>query len=84
MKRLALLLTLPLLPAAAAQTNMTIKHDEATTTVKQNPQRGVVMAEEALGWMFALDLGNRVVGLASTPTDISGGKLNPNVLRDSF
>ncbi|AZI45120.1 iron-siderophore ABC transporter substrate-binding protein (plasmid) [Deinococcus psychrotolerans] len=80
------MLALTLLPAAAAQT-LTLKHDEGTTSVKQNPQRIVVMDEEALGWMFALGLGERVVGLASSylsPSDISGGKLKPSVLKSGF
>ncbi|UQN08537.1 ABC transporter substrate-binding protein [Deinococcus sp. QL22] len=76
------------MPTAAAQTNtLTLKHDEGTTTLKKNPQRIVVMDEEALGWMFALGLGNRVVGLASSylsPADISGGKVKPSVLRGGF
>lgn len=88
MKRIALLLTLLLTPAAVAQSNtLTLKHDEGTTTVKKNPMRVVVMDEEALGWMFALGLGDRVVGLASSylsPTDISGGKLKASVLKDGF
>ncbi|GAA4012682.1 hypothetical protein GCM10022631_25510 [Deinococcus rubellus] len=82
MNRLALLLTLALLSAATAQT-LTLKHDEGTTTVKQNPQRVVVMDEEALGWMFALNLGDRVVGLGSSylsPTDITRSKLKPEIL----
>jgi len=91
-KRLVLLVSLALLPAAAAQTKsqtptLTLKHDEGTTTVKLNPMRVVVMDEEALGWIFALGLGDRVVGLASSylsPSDISGGKLKPSVLKDGF
>ncbi len=89
MNRVVLLLTLALLPAASAQTpnTLTLKHDEGTATVKKNPQRVVVMDEEALGWMFALGLGERVVGLGSSylsPTDISGGKLKTSVLKDGF
>ena len=45
------------------------------------------MDEEALGWMFALGLGERVVGVGSSylsPTDISGGKLKPSVLKEGF
>lgn len=96
MNRSVLLLTLALAPVAAAQTQpqntqtattLTLKHDEGTTTVKKNPQRIVVMDEEALGWMFALGLGDRVVGLASSylsPTEISGGKLKPAVLKEGF
>ncbi|GGO25810.1 iron-siderophore ABC transporter substrate-binding protein [Deinococcus humi] len=86
MKRSVLLLTLALTPTAVAQT-LTLKHDEGTTTVKKNPQRVVVMDEEALGWMFALGVGERVVGLASSylsPTDVSGGKLKPAVLKEGF
>ena len=86
MTRFALLLTLALLPTASAQA-LTLKHDEGTATVKKNPQRVVVMDEEALGWMFALGLGERVVGLGSSylsPGDISGGKLKASVLKDGF
>lgn len=73
--------------ASAQAATSVLKHDEGTTTVKANPQRVIVMDEEALGWMFALGLGERVVGLASSylsPSDISGGKLKPSVLKDGF
>ena len=45
------------------------------------------MDEEALGWMFALGLGERVVGVGSSylsPSDISAGKLKPGVLKQGF
>lgn len=69
-----------------AQT-LTLKHDEGTATVRKDPQRVVVMDEEALGWMFALGLGERVVGLGSTyltPAQISGGKVKSDVLKQGF
>ncbi|AWN23042.1 iron ABC transporter substrate-binding protein [Deinococcus irradiatisoli] len=73
---------------AAAQTQtLTIQHDEGRTSVPGRPQRVVVLDEEALGWMFALGLGDRVVGLGSsylTPGDLSGGKLKPGVLGSGF
>ncbi|EYB66821.1 periplasmic binding protein [Deinococcus phoenicis] len=75
-----------LLPSASAQT-ITIKHDEGTTTVKKDPRRLVVMDEEALGWLAALGLSERVVGLGSTyfsPSDLTGGKIKPEVLRNGF
>lgn len=66
---------------------LTIKHDEGTATVKKNPQRVVAMDEEALGWLAALGVQNRVVGIGSTyfePQDIQGGKIKANVLRQGF
>ncbi len=71
---------------ATAQT-LTIKHDEGTTQVKKNPARIVVMDEEALGWLAALGVSDRIVGLASTyfsPTDLSGGRIKPEVLKTGF
>ncbi|MEW6420588.1 MAG: iron-siderophore ABC transporter substrate-binding protein [Deinococcota bacterium] len=82
---LALLAAL-LLPTAAAQT-VTLKHDEGVTTVRKDPQRIVVMDEEALGWLAALGLSERVVGLGSTyfsPSDLAGGKIKPEVLKRGF
>ncbi|RIH87209.1 putative ABC transporter substrate-binding lipoprotein YhfQ [Meiothermus luteus] len=71
---------------ALAQT-LTIEHDEGTTRVPLNPQRVVVMDEEALGWLAALGVGERIVGLASaylTPADIAGGRIKPEVLQKGF
>jgi len=94
MKAVLFCLTASLLSAASAQTSartsaqtLTLKHDEGTATVRKDPQRVVVMDEEALGWMFALGLGERVVGLGSTyltPAQLSGGKLKPEVLKQGF
>lgn len=78
--------TLALAATASAQT-LTIKHDEGTTQVKANPQRIVVMDEESLGWISALGLSHRVVGLASTyitPADVTGTVVKPAVLREGF
>ncbi|WP_019010369.1 ABC transporter substrate-binding protein [Deinococcus aquatilis] len=86
MKRPLALSLLLSLSVAAAQT-LTLKHDEGTTTLKKDPQRIVVMDEEALGWLTALGLSERVVGLGSTylaPTDITAGKLKPEVLKRGF
>ncbi len=86
MKRPLALSLLLLSPVAAAQT-LTLKHDEGTTTLKKDPQRILVMDEEALGWLAALGLSERVVGLGSTylsPTDITAGKLKPEVLKRGF
>ena len=79
-------LTALLLPVAAAQT-VTLKHDEGVTTVKKDPQRIVVMEEESLGWLAALGVSDRIVGLGSTyfsPSDLSGGKIKPDVLKSGF
>lgn len=80
------LLSAVLLSSAAAQT-VSLKHDEGTATVKKDPQRIVVMDEEALGWLAALGLSERVVGLGSTyfsPGDLVGGKIKPEVLKSGF
>ena len=72
---------------AQTQGTVTLKHDEGTATIRKNPQRIVVMDEEALGWLAALGLSDRVVGLGSTyftPSDLSGGKLKPEVLKRGF
>ncbi|SMB90363.1 iron-siderophore ABC transporter substrate-binding protein [Deinococcus hopiensis] len=86
----ALLLTTSL-PVEAQQPSaapaLTLKHDEGTATIRKNPQRIVAMDEEALGWLFALGLGERVVGLGSTylnPGDLSGGKVKADVLNSGF
>lgn len=96
MKNVLVLTALALASAAQAQTptaqtskvqTLTLKHDEGTATVRKDPQRVVVMDEEALGWMYALGLGERIVGLGSTyltPAQISGGKLRPEVLGSGF
>lgn len=80
------LLPLTLLLAASAQA-VTIKHDEGTATLSSVPKRIVAMDEEALGWLAALGVSDRVVGLGSTyftPADLSGGKLKPDVLKRGF
>ncbi|MVN85523.1 ABC transporter substrate-binding protein [Deinococcus sp. HMF7620] len=79
-------LTLLLLGTASAQ-SLTLKHDEGSATVKKDPKRVVVMDEEALGWLAALGVSDRVVGLGSTyftPADLSAGKLKPEVLKQGF
>ena len=80
------LLPLTLLLAASAQA-VTIRHDEGAATVGGVPIRFVAMDEEALGWLAALGVSDRVVGLGSTyftPADLSGGKLKPEVLKRGF
>ncbi|MCS7057936.1 MAG: ABC transporter substrate-binding protein [Meiothermus sp.] len=81
-----LLVAIVLSGFALAQT-LTIEHDEGTSRVPLNPKRVVVMDEEALGWLAALGVGDRIVGLASaylTPADISGGHIKPEVLQKGF
>lgn len=66
---------------------LTLKHDEGSATVKKNPQRVIAMDEEALGWLAALGVQNRVVGIGSTyfeASDLQGGKIKPNVLKEGF
>lgn len=66
---------------------MTLQHDEGRATVNRNPMRVVALDEEALGWLAALGLQSRVVGIGSTyldPSDLQGGKVKPNVLKEGF
>ena len=66
---------------------LTLKHDEGTATIRKNPQRVVAMDEEALGWLAALGVQSRVVGIGSTyfePQDLQGGKIKPDVLKEGF
>ncbi|WP_034387864.1 iron-siderophore ABC transporter substrate-binding protein [Deinococcus sp. YIM 77859] len=82
---LTLALGTALLPAQAQ--TLTIRHDEGTATVKKNPQRVVALDEEALGWLAALGVSDRVVGLGSTyftPSDLSGGRIKSEVLKRGF
>lgn len=90
-----LLLTLALSSYALMQghvlaqsiSTLTLTHDEGRATIKKNPQRVVAMDEEALGWLAALSVQGRVVGIGSTyfePSDLQGGKLKPNVLKEGF
>lgn len=72
---------------SAVAKEMTIKHDEGQATIKSEPKRVLVMDEEALGWLAALGVSDRVVGIASTyftPTDLQGSKIKPEVLKKGF
>ncbi|WP_102128024.1 ABC transporter substrate-binding protein [Deinococcus planocerae] len=75
------------LAAASAQT-VTLKHDEGTAQVTRDPKRLVVLDEGALDMIYALGLGDRVVGLGSAVTGpdglTAGGFLKPEVLRTGF
>ena len=87
MRKTALLMAALALAGTAAAQTLSIKHDEGTSQVKANPQRIVVMDEESLGWISALGLSDRIVGLASsyiTPADVTGTVIKPAVLRDGF
>ncbi|MDB5044595.1 MAG: ABC-type transporter, periplasmic subunit [Deinococcus sp.] len=74
-------------PRSAAQT-LTIKHDEGTTQVPRDPKRIVVLDEESLGWIYALGLGDRVVGIGGPriqPGDLTAnGTVKPEVLKTGF
>lgn len=66
---------------------LTIKHDEGSATLNKTPQRVVVLDEEALGWLTALGVSDRIVGLGSaylTPADVEAGRVKPEVLRKGF
>ena len=85
-KSAVLCAALALAATASAQT-LTVKHDEGTSQVRSNPRRIVVMDEESLGWIAALGLSDRIVGLGSaylTPADVTGTVIKPAVLRDGF
>ena len=92
MNKTALLLAALSLCAASAQTppaqTLTVKHDEGTTQVRSNPQRVVVLDEEMLGWMYALGLGSRVVGVGGPrvqPSDFSAaGAIKPDRAKVGF
>ncbi|MGY2895565.1 ABC transporter substrate-binding protein [Deinococcus sp. UYEF24] len=75
-------------PATRGLPALTIRHDEGTATVPMNPRRLVVLDEEALGWIYALGLSERVVGLGSAvlgPADLTpAGKVKPERIRGSF
>ncbi|UBV45000.1 ABC transporter substrate-binding protein (plasmid) [Deinococcus taeanensis] len=87
MKRTALLSSLLLCSSALAQT-LTLKHDEGTTQIKADARRLVVLDEEALGWIYALGLSDRIVGIGSSmiaPTDLTAdGHLKPERIRGTF
>ena len=73
--------------AKTAAPSLLIKHDEGTATVTKNPQRVVAMDEESLGWLAALGVSERVVGLGSsylTPGDLQGSKIKPETLQRGF
>ncbi|PTA67277.1 iron-siderophore ABC transporter substrate-binding protein [Deinococcus arcticus] len=79
-------LTLVLAATAVAQT-LTLTHDDGKTTIARDPKRVVALDEEALGWLAALGVSDRVVGLGSTyftPDDLSGGRIKPEVLKQGF
>lgn len=81
-----LLLSALLLASAAFAADYT--HDEGTTEVSAVPERVVVIDEEALGWMYALGLGDKIVGFGSSyvspATDIEGGKLKKSTAKQGF
>lgn len=85
---LAAALSLGLAGLAAAQnTPLTITHDEGTAQIEAEPQRLLVMDEEALGWLYALNLGDRVVGLGSSyiaPDMLEGGNVRADVTDRGF
>ncbi|KQR22717.1 ABC transporter substrate-binding protein [Deinococcus sp. Leaf326] len=87
MNKPALLLAALSLSVASAQT-LPIKHDEGNTQVRANPQRVVVLDEEMLGWMYALGLGNRVVGIGGPrvqPSDFTAaGTIKPDRAKVGF
>ncbi|WP_272977069.1 ABC transporter substrate-binding protein [Deinococcus geothermalis] len=77
------------LGTASAQT-VALKHDEGTGTVqvKRDPKRLVVLDEQALDLIYALGLGDRVVGLGSAviePSQLTaGGFIKPEVLKSGY
>lgn len=89
MFRRILLTTLTLSSAAlAAPATLTLKHDEGAATVPLNPARIVALDEEALGWIYALGVSSRLVGVGSAmlgPGDLTGdGKIKPERIKGTF
>ena len=83
----ALLATAVLAAGAAHAQGVTITHDEGRATVPRDPKRIVVMDEESLGWIAALGLSDRIVGLGSvylSPSDVNGTTIKPNVLKSGY
>lgn len=75
------------LGASAQNGPLIIQHDEGTAQIAGVPERLLVMDEEALGWVYALNLEDRVVGLGSsylTPDMLQGGKVKADVLERGF
>lgn len=76
-------------PAGAAPATVTLTHDDGTSRVPLNPARVVVLDEEILGWLYALNLGSQVVGVGSgsrlQPADLTAaGTVRPEVLKKGF
>lgn len=66
---------------------ITLQHDEGRASVSKNPQRVVALDEEAVGWLAALGVQSRVVGIGSTylePSDLQGGNIKASVLKEGF
>ena len=66
---------------------ITLTHDEGAAVIQNTPKRVVAVDEEALGWLTAIGVSDRVVGLGSsylTPADISDGKIKADVLKRGF
>ncbi|WP_261665141.1 ABC transporter substrate-binding protein [Deinococcus sp. Marseille-Q6407] len=66
---------------------LTVQHDEGTARIEKTPERLLVIDEEALGWIYALNLEDRVVGLGSsyiTPAMLDGSRVKPEVLKRGF
>jgi len=91
----SLLLTAALLSGlGAAQTSprpaatLTVQHDEGSAQVRRDPRRVIVLDEEALGWIYALGVSDRLVGLGSavlTPADLTpDGHVKPERIRGTF
>ncbi|WP_216321976.1 ABC transporter substrate-binding protein [Deinococcus aestuarii] len=87
----AFLLSLVTLSLAAASAQpLTLRHDEGTGTVQvtRDPKRLVVLDEQALDFIYALGLGDRVVGLGSAVIGsaglTAGGYLRPEVLKTGY
>lgn len=85
---LAALLLTGSAPAAPAVPTVAVTHDEGTARVPRDPKRVVALDEESLGWLYALGLGDRVVGLGSPrlgPADLApDGTVRPERRKAGF
>lgn len=82
-----LLVIIPLAGGVANASTTTITHHEGTSQVPNNPRRIVALDEESVGWLAALGLQDRIVGVGSsylTPQDVHNGYIKPEVLSRGF
>ena len=74
------------LALASSADAITLKHDEGVTQIEGIPQRVVVLDEESLGMMYALGLGDKVVGVGGPRLSLVAlqeGNVIPSEIRNT-